>query len=130
MSGSTEVEDVVLPPLRGLSVCSGIGGLELAIKIVLGDGYRTVAYVERDAYAAATLVERMEEQALDIAPIWSDLLTFDCRRWRGLVDLVVGGFPCQPWSYAGKRKGIDDSRWLWPAIARIVRELRPRLVFL
>src|SRR2546429_6768059 len=96
MSGSTEVEDVVLPPLRGLSVCSGIGGLELGLKIALGDNIRTGCYLERDSGAAATLVARMEEQALDIAPIWSDLVTFDCGRWRGLVDLVVGGFPCQP----------------------------------
>src|SRR5437867_11991078 len=68
--------NVVLPPSRGLSVCTGIGGLELGLKIVLGDDYRTVAYVERDAYAAAILVARMAGQALDIAPVLSRFTTF------------------------------------------------------
>lgn len=117
-------------PLIGLSLCSGIGGLELGLKLALGDAYRCGVYVEREAFAAAILVERMEESALDRAPVWDDLTTFDGRPWCGSVDIVSAGFPCQPFSVAGKRKGLDDERWIWPDIARIIREVQPRLVFL
>ena len=112
--------------LRALHLCSGYGGFELALRGVA----RTVAHVERDAYAAATLVARMGESRLDQAPIWSDLTTFDGEPWRGRVDLITGGIPCQPFSVAGKRMGLDDDRWLWPDIERIIREVRPRYVFL
>ncbi len=112
--------------LRALHLCSGYGGFELALRGVA----RTVAHVERDAYAAATLVARMAEARLDQAPIWDDLTTFDGDPWRGRVDLITAGFPCQPFSAAGKRMGLDDDRWLWPDIERIIREVRPRYVFL
>ncbi|MBW2561232.1 MAG: DNA cytosine methyltransferase [Deltaproteobacteria bacterium] len=116
--------------LNGLAVCAGVGGLELGLRIALGHAYRTVCYVEREAYAAACLVARMEESALDIAPVWDDLTTFDGSLWRGVVDIVVAGEPCQPFSLAGKRRGASDSRYLWPQVARIVREVEPSLVFL
>jgi len=89
-----------------------------------------VAHVERDPFAAAVLVARMADQALDQAPVWDDLRSFDGRPWRGRVDLVTAGFPCQPWSAAGRRQGIEDDRWLWPDVARIVAEVGPRLVLL
>src|SRR5262245_17779546 len=101
-------------PIAGLSLCSGVYGLELGLHLALGDAYRTVCAIERDAYAAAILVARMEEQALAPFPIWDDLTTFDGRAWRGRVDLISAGFPCQPASTAGARKGIEDERWLWP----------------
>lgn len=66
---------------------------------------------------------------MDQAPVWDDLTTFDGRPWRGVVDLVSAGFPCQPWSAAGQRGGTDDARWLWPDIARLVAETRARFVF-
>jgi DNA (cytosine-5)-methyltransferase 1 len=91
---------------------------------------RTVCYVERDAFAAAVLLARMADSFLERAPVWDDLITFDARAWRGVVDLVTAGFPCQPWSVAGKRKGLDDERWLWPDIIRIVRDCEPSFVFL
>lgn len=115
--------------LRTLHLCSGYDGFELALRLA-GVRSRTVAHVERDAYAAATLVARMEDQALDRAPVWSDLTTFDGRAWRGAVDLVTAGFPCQPFSAAGEKRGVDDERWLWPAIGRIVRDVGPRFVLL
>ncbi|MCB1029230.1 MAG: DNA cytosine methyltransferase [Microthrixaceae bacterium] len=115
--------------LRALHLCSGYGGFELALRLA-GLDCLTVAHVERDAHAAATLVARMEEAHLDQAPIWDDLTTLDGAAWRGRVDLVTAGFPCQPFSAAGAGRGVDDERWLWPDIARIIADVGPRHVFL
>jgi DNA (cytosine-5)-methyltransferase 1 len=114
--------------LFGLSLCAGAGGLDLGLHIAV-PGYRTVGYVEREAYAAATLVARMENAALDSAPVWDDVATFDGRPWRGLVDIIHGGYPCQPFSIAGRKLGDKDPRHLWPHIARIVREVEPAVCF-
>ncbi|MBP0714831.1 DNA cytosine methyltransferase [Burkholderia sp. AcTa6-5] len=75
-----------------------------------GISHRTACYVEREASAAGQLVTLMEEGALDPAPVWSDLLTFDGSAWRGSVDCVVAGFPCQDISVAGRRAGLDGKR--------------------
>ena len=115
--------------VNGLAVCSGIGGLELGLRI-LWPGYRTVCHVERESFAAATLVARMEEQALDSAPIWDDLSTFDGKPWRGKVDCIAGGIPCQPFSVAGQRQGLADDRWLGEDLLRVVDEIRPRILVL
>jgi DNA (cytosine-5)-methyltransferase 1 len=112
-----------------LALCAGAGGLELGVKLAV-PGARCVGYVERDAFAAAVLVARMEDAALDSAPVWDDVADFDGRSWRGVVDCVAAGFPCQPFSAAGKRRGTADERWLWPDIARVLREVGPRWVFL
>ncbi len=89
-----------------------------------------VGYVERDAYAASVLLARMEVASLEPAPVWcGNLEDLDTAPFLG-VDLVTAGFPCQPWSAAGKRKGTDDERWIWPAIASLLRRVRPRFVFL
>ena len=108
--------------LFGLSLCSGAGGLDLGLTIAM-PGYRTVGHVERETYAAAILVARMEEAALDPAPVWDDVASFDGRPWRGAVDIVTAGYPCQPFSVAGKRRGADDPRHLWPHVARIIGEV-------
>lgn len=110
--------------MNGLALCAGHGGLELGLHIA-EPGYRTVCYVEREAYQAAALVARMEDQALDNAPVWDDVKTFDGRPWRGRVDIVTGGYPCQPFSTAGKRRGANDPRHIWPDIKRIVEEIGP-----
>lgn len=89
-----------------------------------------VCHVEREAYAASTLVARMEDEALDRAPIWDDLTTFDGGPWRGLVDCVTAGIPCQPYSLAGARAGHEDERALWPELVRIVEECEPAFVFI
>jgi len=117
--------------MHGLALCAGVGGLELGLQLVLPK-YRTVCYVEREAYAAATLVARMAEGALDAAPVWDDLYTFDGRCWRGNVSIISAGFPCQPWSAAGSGAGFDDERWLWPepGLVRIIREVEPEFVWL
>jgi DNA (cytosine-5)-methyltransferase 1 len=89
-----------------------------------------VCYVEREAYSASILVERMEEKALGEAPVWDDVSSFRGSDFRGLVDIVTAGYPCQPFSYAGKRGGSDDERNLWPHIRRIISEAEPAWVFL
>ncbi len=85
--------------------------------------------VEREAYLSALLVSKMEEGLLDPCPIFGDLVSFDWARYRGLVHLVSGGFPCQPFSCAGKRDGVDDPRHLWPYIRNGLEILRPEIVF-
>lgn len=113
----------------GVALCSGIGGLELGLRLALGRSYHTICYVEREAFAAACLVARMEDKVLDLAPVWSDLTSFDGRAWRGLVDIVSAGYPCQPFSPAGKRRGEDDPRHLWPHVRRVVRECEAPFLF-
>lgn len=114
--------------LNVLSLCSGVGGLELGLKLAVPTA-RTVCFVEREAYCCEVLAERMEDGCLDEAPIWTDLRTFDGKPWRGVVDCITGGYPCQPFSVAGKRKGDRDERHLWPEVARIVREVGPEWCF-
>ncbi len=116
--------------MNGLAICSGVGGLELGIELALGEQFRCICHVERDAYASATLVARMADKALAPAPIWDDIFTFDPRPWRGNVDIVTAGFPCQPFSVAGKQRAEEDERHLFPRIAEIICDVGPRLVFL
>lgn len=116
-------------PVNTLSLFSGAGGLDLGLRMAL-PGCRVVAYVEREGYACEVLASRMEEGRLDLAPIWTDVRTFDGRPWRGVVDLIAAGYPCQPYSAAGKRLGDRDHRALWPHVRRIVDEVRPAGVFL
>ena len=112
-----------------LSLYSGGGGLDLGFRMAVPDA-RTVCYVERDAASIEVLVANMQKGRLDEAPIWTDSGTFDGKPWRGTVDWIIGGFPCQPFSVAGAQQGIDDERWLWPHIRRIAREVEPRGLFL
>ena len=121
--------DHVDSPLRVLSICSGIGGLDLGVRRALHS--RVVAYVERDPFAASVLMDRMEDEALDPAPLWcGDLRELDARPLAGHIDMVICGFPCPPFSSAGKGLGAKDERDLWPEVARIIRGVGARLVFL
>jgi len=115
--------------LNHISLCTGYGGIDLGLSRVLGDRVRTVAYSEIEAFACANLVAKMEAGLLDPAPIWTDLKTFPWEKFRGLVDILSGGYPCQPFSAAGKRAGKDDPRHLWPWIADGIAILRPRFCF-
>ena len=113
---------------RHLSLFTGGGGGELAAQWL--KGWRTVAYVEYNDYCQRLIKQRIEDGLLDDAPIWDDVTTFDGNPWRGCVDIISGGFPCQPFSVAGKRDGASDSRNMWPHTIRIINEVRPRYVFL
>jgi DNA (cytosine-5)-methyltransferase 1 len=110
-----------------LALFAGAGGGILGGHLL---GWRTVCAVERDAYAAGILAQRQNDRLLPTFPIWSDVSTFDGRPWRGIVDVVSGGFPCQDISAAGKGAGIEGARsGLWTEMFRIVCDVRPRFVF-
>lgn len=113
--------------LRELALFAGAGGGILGGHLL---GWRTVCAVERDAYCAAVLASRQNDGCLPPFPIWSDVETFCGRPWRGLVDVVSGGFPCQDISCAGKGAGIGGARsGLWRHMRRIISEVRPRYAF-
>lgn len=114
--------------MNELALFTGVGGGLLATKHLLN--WRTVCYVEKDRYAVNVLKARIQDGLLDDAPIWDDVTTFDGQPWRGCVDIISAGFPCQPFSKSGKRNGIIDKRNGWPATIRIIREIRPTWVFL
>lgn len=111
------------------SICAGYDGIGLGVQACWPEA-RTIVYVEREPFAAANLVAKMEAGALAPAPVWSDLSTFDGRPWRGKLDLVTAGLPCQPYSTAGKQRGHADERAIWPEFIRVVGECRPALVFM
>jgi DNA (cytosine-5)-methyltransferase 1 len=118
------------PGLRILSLCSGSGMLDEAVAAVV-PGSRVVCFGERHAYAAAVLLARMEEEALEAAPLWcGDFQQVDWSAWAGVVDCITAGFPCQPFSAAGKQRGLEDERWLWDDISQVISDVRPLLVLL
>lgn len=121
---------MAVPPASYISTFSGIGALDLAVERVFPSA-RPLVYVENDAANALRLAARMEEGALAAAPVWSDIRTLPVALFRGRADLVIGGFPCQDLSLAGKRGGINGRRsGLFFALIRAVRDLQPRYLFL
>jgi DNA (cytosine-5)-methyltransferase 1 len=114
--------------MNELALFAGAGGGILGGKLL---GWRTVCAVERNAHAAQLLAQRQNDGALEPFPIWSDVCSFDGRPWRGIVDVISGGFPCQDISAAGSKAGIDGEKsGLWRHMARIIDEVRPRYVFM
>ena len=113
--------------LRELALFAGAGGGILGGKLL---GWRTVCAVENEPYARDVLMARQNDGCLEAFPIWDDVGTFDGRPWRGIVDVVSGGFPCQDISAAGKGAGIEGERsGLWSEFARIICEVQPSFVF-
>ena len=113
--------------LNELALFAGAGGGILGGKLL---GWRTVCAVERNPYAAAILAQRQNDGILQPFPIWDDVCTFDGKPWKGIIDVVSGGFPCQDISVAGTGKGLSGERsGLWSEFARIIREVEPRFVF-
>ena len=113
--------------MNELSLFTGAGGGLLASQLL---GWSTVCACEIEPYARSVLLQRQRDGALDRFPIWDDVQTFDGTPWRGSVDVISGGFPCQDISSAGKGKGLSGSRsgLVWEML-RIVGEVRPRFVF-
>jgi DNA (cytosine-5)-methyltransferase 1 len=113
--------------MNELALFAGAGGGILGGHLL---GWRTICAVEWDAYARDVLVARQNDGCLEAFPIWDDVQTFDGRPWRGRVDVVSGGFPCQDISCAGKGAGIEGERSsMWKHMARIIGEVLPQFVF-
>ena len=111
-----------------MALFSGIGGGILGGKLL---GWRTVCAVEQDPYCISVLLQRQNEGFLSPFPIWDDVCTFDGKPWRGVVDVVSGGFPCTDISVAGKGAGIKGKQsGLWSEMARIIGEVQPRFAFI
>jgi len=113
--------------MNELALFAGAGGGILGGHLL---GWRTVCAVEWEPYPASVLCARQNDGLLPPFPIWDDIQTFDGKPWRGIVDVISGGFPCQDISAAGKGAGIDGERsGMWGEMARIIHEVRPRFVF-
>ncbi len=110
--------------MHELALFAGAGGGILGGKLL---GWRTVCAVEWEPYPASVLAARQNDKVLETFPIWDDIQTFDGKSWRGIVDVVSGGFPCQAYSSAASGKNTADD--LWPEMRRIVADVAPRYVF-
>lgn len=114
--------------MNELHLFAGAGGGILGGMLL---GHTPVCAVEIEPYCRKVLLQRQRDGILPKFPIWDDVCTFDGKPWRGIVDVVCGGFPCQDISAAGKGAGIEGERsGLWKEMARIVGEIRPRYVFI
>mgnify|MGYP003651366460 CR=1 FL=1 len=112
--------------LNELALFAGAGGGILGGHLL---GWRTICAVEWEPYPASVLISRQNDGILPPFPVWDDVQTFDGKQWRGRVDVISGGFPCQDISCAGKGAGIDGERSsMWGHMARIIGEVRPRKV--
>lgn len=118
--------------MNELSLFSGAGSGLLATKWMLG--WRTIGYVEWDDYCQKVIAQRIKDGLLDPAPIFGDIRAFIgegyAERYRGMVDIITAGFPCQPFSVAGKQKGPQDERNMWPATIECLRIIRPQYALL
>jgi DNA (cytosine-5)-methyltransferase 1 len=113
--------------MNELALFAGAGGGLLASNLL---GWNTVGAVEIERFPREVLLQRQRDGLLDRFPIWDDVRTFDGKPWRGLVDVVSGGFPCQGVSVAGEGRGLaDDRSGLWFQYQRIVDEIRPSFVW-
>lgn len=114
--------------MRKLSLFSGGAGIDLA---ALWAGMETVAFCEREPFPQKVLRKHWPN-----VPIYDDVCTLTTERLKGdgiigpgrAIDIISAGYPCQPESYAGKRRGKEDDRWLWPEVLRLLQELRPHLI--
>ena len=93
-------------------------------------GLRTIAYCERDAFACANLVSKIEKGYMDAAPIWSNLEDFPYEDFLGIVDIMSGGIPCQPFSIAGKKEAERSEKFLYPSFSRGIGICRPKIVII
>ena len=117
--------------MNELSLFTGAGGGVLGTRLL---GWKSVGYIEWDKYCQQILAQRIKDGILDEAPIFRDIDDFiksgAAKKYQGYVDVVTAGFPCQPFSVAGKKKGQDDDRNKWPQTIQCIRDVRPRYAFL
>jgi DNA (cytosine-5)-methyltransferase 1 len=114
--------------MNELALFAGAGGGILGGTLL---GWRTVCAVEIDRYAASVLCQRQNDNILAPFPVWDDIRTFDGKQWKGIVDVVSGGFPCQDISSFGKGVGIEGKKsGLWKQFKRIIGEVSPKYVFI
>jgi len=117
--------------MNELSLFSGAGGGLLGTKLL---GWRNIGYVEHERYCQQIISQRIKDGILDEAPIFGDIDSFiesgAAKKYKGFVDVVTAGFPCQPFSVAGKQAGEDDPRNKWPQTIQCIRDIRPRYAFL
>lgn len=110
--------------MNELHLFSGAGGGILCGMLL---GNTCVCAVEKEPFCRQVLLQRQRDGLLPKFPIWDDITTFDGKPWRGLVDIVAGGFPCQDISIVGKGAGITGARsGLWSEMARVIGEIQPR----
>ena len=109
-------------PRNGLSLCAGGGGLDMGLMLA-EPGFHTRCFVEWEPYPRSSIIAAQRAGYFAPAPIWDDLATFDATPFACAIDTILAGYPCQPFSMAGQRKGADDPRHLWPNVARVAREL-------
>lgn len=117
--------------MRELSLFTGVGGGILGSKLL---GWKTVGYVEFNDYCQRIIKQRIADGIFDNAPIFGDITAFNSEgyadAYKGLVDIITGGFPCQPFSVAGKQLAENDARNMWPETIRTIRAIQPRFAFL
>jgi DNA (cytosine-5)-methyltransferase 1 len=117
--------------MRELSLFTGAGGGLLASHLL---DWTPIGYVEYDDYCQRVIAARIRDGILPNAPIFGDIRAFNrdgyAAAYQGLVDVITAGFPCQPFSVAGKRAAGNDERNMWPATIECVRMVRPRFAFL
>lgn len=106
--------------MKVLDLFSGIGGFSLGLERA---GMETIAFCEYDEKCRQVLKKHWPD-----VPIHEDVRTLDGRQYHGAIELICGGYPCQPFSHAGKRKGKEDDRHLWPEFFRLIREIKPNWV--
>lgn len=106
--------------MRHASLFSGIGGFDLAAEWM---GWENVLQCEIDPFCQKVLRHHFPTTTL-----YGDIKQLDGKEWRGKIDILTGGFPCQPFSAAGHKRGKDDERFLWPEMLRVIREVEPTWV--
>ena len=113
--------------LNGISLFTGYAGIDLA----LSEYVQPILYCEIERYAQAIILSRMDDGSLPFAPIWNDVTTLNGELFKGLVDIIYGGFPCQDISSAGKGAGLEGKRsGLFYEVIRICKEASPLFIFL
>ncbi len=115
--------------MKELSLFTGMGGGIYGSLIL---GWETIAYVERDAYCQQVIKQRINDGWFDAGDIYGDIREFNkkhAQKYTEKIDIITGGFPCQPFSVAGKRKGTSDNRYLFDEIIKTIKIIRPKQLF-